>query len=45
MAALSLPHLPSNLEHIRKYLEIATDYEATDLSVSYWCNNDSFDCI
>ena len=45
MAALSLPHLPSNLEHIRKYLDIATDYDATDLSVSYWCNNDSFDYI
>ena len=36
--AASLPHLPSNLEHIRQYLEIAADYEDTDLSVSYWCN-------
>jgi hypothetical protein len=34
----SLPSLPTNLKDIQKYLDIAKEYEAVDLTVTYWCN-------
>ncbi|XP_046633301.1 eukaryotic translation initiation factor 4G-like isoform X3 [Daphnia pulicaria] len=33
----SLPSLPTNLKDIQKYLDIAKEYEAVDLTVTYWC--------
>ena len=36
--ATSLPvELPANLKSIQPYLEMATDYQSMDPSISYWC--------
>ncbi|EFX85271.1 hypothetical protein DAPPUDRAFT_300388 [Daphnia pulex] len=33
----SLGSLPANLKKMEQYLDIASDYESIDFSVSYWC--------